>query len=187
MKQYSILITLAGSILAVCCFALPWVSFTSGEYKKSWETDVRKEKVGNAIARFSRPVTEQGMIREDVPVTHHNYLGFKIATSWNLITIVLLASIVSAGCSVYILTQRTPVKSKQFVLISSGIGLGCLLLTFLLVTVLGDSGIRSIGNTTYTTNGNIQLGGIATVIGFIITFIGAWNIPKSNAAIEENE
>ncbi|MCY4401659.1 MAG: hypothetical protein OXD54_03705 [Candidatus Poribacteria bacterium] len=188
MKQYSILITLAGSILVVCCFALPWVTFTSGGYKKSWETDVKKEKLSSgAIARFSRPVTEQGRIRNDVPVTHHNYLGFKIAAGWNIITIVLIASIVSAGCSIYMLTQHNPRKSKLFVLISSGIGIGCLLLTFLLVTVVGENGLRSIGNTTYTANGNIQIGGIATVICFIITLIGAWNIPKTDAAIDDNE
>ena len=188
MKQYSILITLAGSILIVCCFALPWVTFTSGEYKKSWETDVKKERLSSGvIARSSRPVTEQGMIRNDVPVTHHKYLGFKIAANWNIITLVLIASIVSAGCSVYILTQQNPRKSKLFVLISSGIGFVCLLLTFLLIMVVGENGLRSIGNTTYTVDGNIQIGGIATFIGFVITFIGAWNIPKINIGMQENK
>lgn len=188
MKQYSILISLAGSILVVCCFALPWVTFTSGEYKKSWETDVKKEKLASgAIARFSRPVTEQGMIRYDVPATHHNYLGFNIAAGWNIITIVLIASIVSAGCSIYMLTQQNPRKSKLFVLISSGIGSGCLLLTFLLVMVVDENGLRSISNTTYTANGNIQIGGIATVICFFITLIGAWNIPKPNDSLQYND
>lgn len=186
MKQYSILITFVGGILALCCFALPWVTFTHGGYKKSWETDIRTEKIGSATFRSSRPVTEQGSIIKSVPSSHHKYLGFKIAIKGNLITIVIITSIAAAGFSVYMLTQRTPEKSKLFVLISSGFGLGCLLLTFLLVTVIGDSGLRSIGNTTYTSNGDIQFGGLGTTIGFVITFIGAWNIPKPNASTENN-
>ena len=68
MKQYSILITFVGSILVFCCFALPWVTFTSGGYKKSWETDVRKEKLGSGVTvRISSPVTEQGTIIKDAP------------------------------------------------------------------------------------------------------------------------
>ena len=186
MKQHSILITFIGGILALCCFALPWVTFTQGGYKKSWKTDVRTEKIGSATARFSRPVTEQGTIIKGAPSTHHSYLGFKIATKGNLITLVFATTIITVGCSVYMLIQRTPGKSKLLVLISSGFGFGCLLLTFLLVMVISGIGLRSVGNTTYTVNGNIQFGGFGTVVGFVIAFIGAWNIPKPNASIENN-
>lgn len=187
MKQYLSLITFIGGVLAFSCFALPWVTFTSGAYKTSWETDVRTGKVGSATFRSSRPVTEQGPIIKSIPASHHKYLGFKIAIKGNLITIVFIASIATAGFSVYILTQRTPDKSKLFVLISSGIGLGCLLLTFLLVMLISDNGLRSVGNTTYTSNGNIQFGGFATAVGFIIAFIGAWSIPKFKPSIEKSE
>lgn len=186
MKQHSILITFIGGILALCWFTQPWVTFTQGGYKKSWETDVRREKIGSATARFSRPVTEQGTIIKGAPSTHHSYLGFKIATSGNLITIVFATTIVTVVCSIYMLTQRTPGKSKLLVLISSGFGLGCLLLTFLLVMVINHSGLRSIGNTTYTSNGDIQFGGFGTALGFVMAFIGAWNIPKSDTSTESN-
>lgn len=186
MKQHSILITFVGGVLTICCFALPWVTFTSGGYEKSWETDVQTGKVGSATFRMSRPVTEQGTIIKGVPASHHKYSGFKIAISGNLITIVFTTAIVTVSCSVYMLTQQTPRKSKLLIFISSGFGLGCLLLTFFLVMVFGDSGIRSIGNTTYTSNGNIQLGGFATAICFVIVLIGAWNIPKPNTSIENN-
>ncbi len=178
MKQHSILITFIGGILALCCFALTWVTFTSGGYKKSWETDVQTGKIGNAMFRSSRPVTEQGAIIKGVPASHHKYSGFNIAIKGNLITIVFITATATIGCSVYMLTQRTHAKSKFFVLISSGIG--CLLVTFLVVLVISDNGIRSVGNTNYTSNGNIQLGSFGTVIGFVTAFIGAWNIPKSN-------
>ena len=186
MKQHSILIMFIGGILALCCFALTWVTFTSGGYKKSWETDVQTGKIGNATFRSSRPVTEQGAIIKGVPASHHKYSGFNIAIKGNLITIVFITAIATIGCSVYMLTQRTHHKSKLFVLISSGIGLGCLLITFLVVMVINDNGIRSVGNTTYTSNGNIQLGSFGTMIGFVIAFIGAWNIPKSNTRTESS-
>ena len=186
MKQHSILITFIGGILALCCFALTWVTFTSGGYKKSWETDVQTGKIGNATFRSSRPVTEQGAIIKGVPASHHKYSGFNIAIKGNLITIVFITATATIGCSVYMLTQRTHDKSKLFVLISSGIGIGCLLVTFLVVMVISDNGIRSVGNTTYTSNGNIQLGSFGTMIGFVIAFIGAWNIPKPNTPTESS-
>lgn len=186
MKQHSILITFIGGILALCCFALTWVTFTQGGYKKSWETDVQTGKIGNATFRSSRPVTEQGSIIKGVPASHHKYSGFNIVIKGNLITIVLITAIATIVCSVYMLTQRTPNKSKLFVLISSGIGLGCLLLAFLAVMVISDNGIRSVGNTTYTSNGDIQFGGFGTALGFVTAFIGAWNIPKSNTPTESS-
>ena len=32
-----------------------------------------------------------------------------------------------------------------------------------------------------------QFGGFGVAIGFIIALIGAWNIPKSNGSMEDNE
>lgn len=186
MKQHSVLITFLGGILVLCCFALPWVTFTSGGYKKSWETDVRTGKIGGGTFRSSRPVTEQGSINKNRPASHHKHLGFKIATKGNLITIAFVAAIASVCCSVFMLTQRTPGKSKRFTLFSSGVGLVSLLLTILLVMIISENGIRSVGNTTYTANGNIQLGGFAAAVGFVITFIGAWNVPKPNVSIDNN-
>ena len=155
--------------------------------KKSWDTDVQTGKIGNATFRSSRPVTEQGAIIKGVPASHHKYLGFNIAIKGNLITIVFTAAIATIGCSVYMLTQRTHDKSKLFVLISSGLGLGCMLLTFLVVMVISENRLRSIGNTTYTSNGDIQFGGFGTAMGFVTALIGAWNIPKPNTPTETEQ
>ena len=178
MKQHSILIMLVGGIVAICCFVTPWVTFTNGGYKKNWETDVRVEKVGDYTRRFSRPVSEQGVIIKPVPETHHRHAGYKIASNGNLTTISFIAAIVTIGCSIILLMQSRPGSLTQIVLMSSVLGVVSLLVAFLLVMFADENGIRSIGNTTYTLSGNIQFGGFGAGIGFVIAIIGAKISPR---------
>lgn len=181
MRTHSSLITLVGGIIVMCCFALPWVTFTHGGYKRSWETDVKTGKVGGVQFRSSRPVSEQGTIVKPIPATHHRHYGYKIAFNGNLITVSFVAGILTIVCGFILVAQRTPDKVRSIVLLCSSVGLICLLLAFILMIFTGERGIRSMGNTTYTADGSIQLAAYGTMIGFIIAFIGAMNIPKQSS------
>ncbi len=161
MKQNSLILPIVGGGIAFLCFFLPWIKLDM----PSWD-------IGNTSTQVKIAI---------------NISGFDVAIgSTSFVTLAFLATIVIIGICIYMVNQKTPWKARNLVLICSGIGLGCLLLTFLLVMVIGYSGLRSIGNTTYTSNGDIQFGGLGTAIGFVIIFLGAWNIPKPNASTENN-
>ncbi len=180
MKEHSRLITLVGAFFALCCFAIPWVTFTKGSFKRTYETNVRTGRIGGANFRSSTPVTETGSIIKPAPQTHHRYPGYKIAMKWNFVTIALIESILIFICSIILLAKNSSGKLKRIVFISSVIALLCLLISFLLVTVIGEKGLRSMGNTTYTVAGDIQFGGFGAAAGFVIVLVGASYIPKEN-------
>ena len=97
--------------------------------------------------------------------------GFKLATGGgNLkITLSLLTAIAIIAICIYMLIQNTPSKSKIPILICSGIGL-----LIILFVILPNLSI-------------ISFGVFGAAIGFVIAFIGAWNIPQSEVATEINE
>ena len=45
---------------------------------------------------------------------------------------------------------------------------------------MSENGLCSMGNTTYTAAGNIQLGGFGTAVGFVIALIGAIYMPRES-------
>lgn len=180
MIQHSRLIAVIGGTLALCCFALPWVAFTKGSYEMSYDTNVKTGRIGGATFRSSNPVTETGVIRTPFPGTHHIYPGYKIAFGFNLVTIALIESILIFLCSIIILAKNSSGRLKRIVIISSIIGIICLIVSLLLATFIGENGIRSMGNTTYTLAGDLQIGGFGTAVGFIIVLVGAMCIPREN-------
>lgn len=182
MREHSRLIALVGAFLALCCFTIPWVTFTKGSFKRSYETNVRTGRIGGANFRSSNPVTETGSIITAIPETHHRYPGHKIAMKWNLVTIALIECIFIFICSVIVLAKNSSGRLKRVVIISSVIALLCLLISFLLVTVFSENGLRSMGNTTYTVTGDIQFGGFGAAVGFVIVLVGASYIKKENVA-----
>lgn len=180
MKRHARLIAVVGGLFAIYCFALPWVTFTKGSYKKSYETNVRSGKIGSSSFRSSNPVTETGSIITPIPESHHRYPGYKIALGFNLVTIAFIESILIGICSVIMLVKNSSGKLKRIVFISSAIGLMSLLISLLLATVIGENGLRIMGNTTYTVPGSLQFGGFGTTVGFVIVLVSASFIPRES-------
>lgn len=180
MRRHSRLIAVMGGALAVCCFALTWVTFNKGSYEKRYDTNVKTQRLGGATLRSSNPVTERGSIITPIPDSHHRYPGYKIALGFNLVTIALIESVLILICSVIMLAKNSSGRLKRIVIISSIIGILCLILSLLLATIISEDGLRSMGNTTYTAAGNIQLGGFGTAVGFVIALIGAIYIPRES-------
>ncbi len=180
MKRHSRLIAVMGGALAVCCFALSWVTFTKGSFERRYDTNVKTQRLGGATLRSSNPVTERGSIITPIPDSHHRYPGYKIALGFNLVTVALIESVLILICSVIMLAKNSSGRLKRIVIISSIIGILCLILSLLLTTVLSENGLRSMGNTTYTAAGNIQWSGFGTAVGFVIALIGAIYIPRES-------
>ena len=166
MKQNAIFITIAGGILTLLSCFLPWV-----KYDRSL---------------ISRVVENPGP--DVITISGFGTGGF-------LVILVFLSALVILGSSIYMLNQKTPWKSKTPVLISSGIGFLCVVLTlFLFNRALNSSRqkmsdtFESIGFEKVFENAiSLQFGGFGVAIGFIVALIGAWNIPKSSDSTENNE
>ena len=117
-----------------------------------------------------------------------NISGFTFATGgMNFVTLAFIAAAATIGICIYMMNQKNPSKARTLVLISSGIGLlGTL---FMLIRVQQGVSLadRLAGGRPYSLDTMIsfQFGGFGAAIGFIITLIGAVNISKSNASMEE--
>ena len=169
MKQNSLSVPIVGGGIAFLCFFLPWVKL-----------DMSALGLGSTLPQ----------IKVNLSVS-----GFKIATgAADLTTLAFLAALAILGVCIYMMSQKTPWKSRIIVLISSGIGLLFVLLTIIrfipglspqmdAVSDLWKSidSDADIGNLI-----SLQFGGFGTAIGFIIALIGGWNIPKSDISMEDN-
>ena len=169
MKQNSLSVPIVGGGIAFLCFFLPWIKLNMSALG-----------LGSTLPQ----------IKVNLSVS-----GFKIATgAANLTTLAFLAALAILGVCIYMMSQKTPWKSRTIVLISSGIGL--LFVLFKLIQFIPGlnpqmdvvSGIwksidsdADIGNLI-----SLQFGGFGTAIGFIIALIGGWNIPKSDISMEDN-
>ena len=169
MKQNSLSVPIVGGGIAFLCFFLPWIKLNMSALG-----------LGSTLPQ----------IKVNLSVS-----GFKIATGTaNLTTLAFLATLAILGVCIYMVSQKTPWKSRIIVLISSGIGLLFVLLTIIrfipglspemdavsgvLKSIDSDA---NIGNLI-----SLQFGGFGTAIGFIIALIGGWNIPKSDISMEDN-
>ncbi len=76
-------------------------------------------------------------------------------------------------------------------LICSSIGVLCILLTFIGIALTPrlaeNSGFFDGSYMKLDEIFSIQFGIFGAAIGFILAFIGAWNIPKANTSIVNNE
>ena len=169
MKQNSLSVPIVGGGIAFLCFFLPWIKLNMSALG-----------LGSTLPQ----------IKVNLSVS-----GFKIATgAANLTTLAFLAALAILGVCIYMMSQKTPWKSRIIVLISSGIGL--LFVLFKLIQFIPGlnpqmnvvSGVlksidsdANIGNLI-----SLQFGGFGTAIGFIIALIGGWNIPKSDISMEDN-
>ena len=166
MKQNSLTLPLVGGGIAFLSFFLPWVKFDR--------------------TLIPRMVENPG---PDVFTTS----GF--GTGGLLVILAFLSALAILGCSFYMLNQKTPWKSRTPVLISSGIGFLCVVLTLFLFNRSLNSSMQKMSNTlesigfeeTFEKAISLQFGGFGAAVGFIVTLIGAWNIPKSDISMEDNE
>ena len=169
MKRYSLFLMITGGILSAFCFFMPWIKL------------VLPSDNGMSI----------------VP----KITGIREATSGlNFATLSLIAVLAILGISVYyILNRRMPRKLRTVAQISCIIGVLCILLTLIQFVASYQSYITVAIGTYLARNPQaefefdlykiyrVQLGGYGAVIGFILAYIGACNIPKSDLLAEKSE
>lgn len=170
MKQHSLFLILGGGGFAILCFFMPWIKLDM-----------------TSIASFT-----------------DTYSGFSLAMRGLLGMIAVIAALVTVG-SIYILKPQTPWKSRIPVLLSSSIGFLCVLgvlrlalfhvpedIRQFIIVALGTHWAQIDGSTAkmkteLTDLINLQFGGFGAAIGFIVAFIGAWSLPKSDPSLENSE
>lgn len=167
MKRYSWFFMLTGGILTTLCFFMPWM-------KLNLPSDDAKSSVPEIT-------------------------GIQEATNGlNFATLSLIAVLAILGISIYyILNRRIPRKFRTVAQISCIIGVLCLLVTLIQFAALYKPYITVASGTYLAKNPQaefdlykiyrIQLGGYGAVIGFILAYIGACNIPESDTSVENKE
>lgn len=150
MKQNPLLLPLIGSGLTIFCYFLPWITI-----------DISTLSSRDTYLEFEANIIAEGNITAS---------GLNLAfDSANLFTLAFLGAIGIIAICIYMLYQKTPLKSRTPVLVCSGIGLLIVLLIILINMTI------------------INFGAIGAAIGFIIALIGAWSILKSEPAIDTSE
>ena len=97
MKQNSLSVPIVGGCIAFLCFFLPWIKLNMSALG-----------LGNTLPQMK---------------VNLSVSGFKIAIgAANLTTLAFLAALAILGVCLYMMSQKTPWKSRTIVLISSGIG-----------------------------------------------------------------
>ena len=174
MKRHSPFLILGGGGFTILCFFIPWL-----------ELDM------TSIDSFT-----------------DTFSGFSIAMEGNSATIAFITVLAIIGISSYMLIQLTLWKSRIPVLFSGITGLLCIFVVFRLaplhipkeiyqfiVVALGThwAQVTPINGpilemkTQLTDLINLQFGGFGAAIGFIVAFIGAWSLPKSDPSTENSE
>ncbi len=160
---------LTGGILTAFCFFMPWIKLV-----------LPSDDDRSSVLKIT---------------------GIQEATgSLNLATLSLIAVMAILGISVYYILKRRILRNfRTVVQISCIIGILCILLTLIQFAALHRP-YASVAIGTYLARNpqaefefnlykiyRVQLGGYGAVIGFILTYIGACNIPKSDTLVEKTE
>ena len=170
MKQNPLILPIVGGGIALLCFFLPWLNF-----------DMSSMGIREVLPQVKAAI---------------NISGFTLATGGaNFVTLAFIAAIAVIGICIYMINQKTPWKARNLVLISSGIGVLCILFTLIQVIQGLSLASRMAGPLMQSARSDLELnkiispqfGGLGAAIGFIIALIGAWNIPKSDTSIEDIE
>jgi len=169
MKQNSLVVPLVGGGIALLCCFLPWIKI-----------DISSLDLDPVIFPPNESLTIS---------------GFHLATGNGNMPYPFFAALVLIMVCFYTLYEKTPWKSKKPVLICSGIGSLLVLFTLFSFRQGLREGTPLAGKILeYATSevelgqiASLQFGGFGTAIGFIVAIIGAWNIPKSDTSIEDNE
>lgn len=170
MKQNTLTFPIVGGGIAFLCFFLPWMKL-----------DMSAMGMNEMLPGLDATL---------------NISGYRFALGdLNFITLAFIASITILGVCIYMLNQKTPWKSRTIVLISSGIGVLGILFTLISVLQGLSDGMRVVKGVWESTGHDVdpskffklQIGGFGAVVGFVIAFIGGWNIPKTDTIVEEVE
>lgn len=177
MKQRSLLITLAGGILAFFSFALPWTGNQSGAMFAADEgglativSIVALTIVGSCLYLILRkPDIRHGLRALAIIMAPFGlifcviWFGAFYTEGWeiNIDTISFAAVLVVIGTTIYMLNRQPPRKSwsTYIVLISSSVGLCFFLISFFVET--------------------LQYGAFLTAIGYILAMVGLLCFPKT--------
>ena len=161
MKQHSLIPPIVGGSIALLCFFFPWIK-----------------------------INMSSMGQESI-----NISGFTFARGMNFVTLAFIAAGAIIGICIYMMNQNIPWKARNLVLICSGVGILCIL--FMLIRFVQGLNLASrLAEPTQQLAGSDmeldkifspQFGGLGTVIGFIVAFIGAWSLPKSDPSMENSE
>lgn len=160
---------LTGGILTTLCFFIPWIKLV--------------------------------LPSEDDKSSVSKIIGIQQAIeSLNLATLSLILVLAILGISIYYILNRRILRNFRTVAqISCIIGILCILLTLIQFVALHRP-YASVAIGTYLARNpqadfefnlyeiyRVQLGGYGAIIGFILTYIGACNIPKSDTLVEKAE
>ena len=167
MKQNSLIVSLVGGgIVLLCCF-LPWIKI-----------DISSLDLDPVI---SPP-------KESLTIS-----GFHIATgNENMPYAFFVALMLILGC---FRTLKIPWKARKLVLTCSVIGFLFVLFTLFTFRQEFSEGTPLAEKILeYATSkvelgqlASLQFGGFGAAIGFIVAFIGAWSLPKSDPSMENSE
>ncbi len=165
MKQNSLIVSLVGGgIVLLCCF-LPWI----------------KIDISSLDLVISPP-------KESLTIS-----GFHIATgNENMPYAFFVALMLILGCFCML---KTPWRARKLVLTCSVIGFLFVLFTFFTFRQEFSEGTPLAEEILeYATSkvelgqlASLQFGGFGAAIGFIVAFIGARSLPKSDPSIENSE
>lgn len=167
MKQNPLTIPIIGGSISLICFFLPWFKF-----------DMAALALDPMYSNIDGPIYISGFRY----VMHG--ATFEVLTFLAILTIL--------GVCIYMIKQKTPWKSKIAVLISSSYG--CIYVSIgLIVSIIADIHIASKKFEFAPPGANLdkfaslQFGVFGVIIGFVLAFVGAWNIPKENQFNKNNE
>ena len=168
MKRHSLFLILGGGGFTILCFFMPWIKLDL-----------------TSIASFT-----------------DTYSGFSLAMQGLLGLIAFITTSTIIVISLYMLKQQTPWKFRIPVLLSSSIGFLCVLgvlrlalfhvpedIRQFIIVALGThwAQVDAEMKTQLTDLINLQFGGFGAAIGFIVAFIGAWSLPKSDPSLKNSE
>ena len=167
MKQNPLKLPLIGGGIAFLCFFLPWIKIDLSS------------------------LDPEGML----PNLHKtgSILGIQpVIGGATFAILIFLSTLVILGVCLYMIKQQTPWKARMPVLICSGFGVLYFLIGLILYVILSNpisSKLMVNGQTGVNIGGmmRLQIGIYGAAIGFVMALIGAWNIPKSDVSIQENE
>ena len=167
MKQNALTLSLVGGGIAFLCCFLPWIKI-----------DIADLNLTISVSKESLTIS-----------------GLHIATGNGNMPYPLFAAMVLTLVCLHTLYKKIPWKARKPALICSSIGF--LLVLFTLVSFRRElsEGTRlaeqileyAASKVELGEIARLQFGGFGAAGGFILAFIGAWNLPKSNISMENSE
>ncbi len=166
MKQNPLTLPIVGGSLSLICFFLPWF------------------KVDMSALGADFP----GINWQD-SITFSGFRYVRNGATFEVLT--FLATLTILGVCIYMLKQETPWKSKITVLIGSGFGFLYISIGFILFTIadlrMGSALLEFAPDVDIGKILSLQFGVFGVIIGYVLAFIGALNIPAGSLPNVVNE